>query len=90
MKIKIILYIVRDCPACKRALKILNYFVNRTSNLILITRLVSELKNNSVPIVPAVFVEEELFSIGEVNTERLAVYLAEKFIPEITLDTNTD
>lgn len=73
---KITLLISENCPACERALSALsNLRLNGRKLSFGITN-IADSTVNVVPIIPALFVNDKLFSYGDVDTEKLTEYIA--------------
>lgn len=73
---KITLLVSDDCPACKRVLSSLSELKLNGRKLSFAVTNIAEAKLNPVPIVPALFVDDKLFCYGDVNTAKLAEYIA--------------
>ena len=72
---KITLLISENCPACERALSALSNLKMNGRKLSFGTTNIADSTVNVIPIVPALFVNDKLFSYGDVNTERLTEYI---------------
>ena len=73
---KITLLISENCPACERALSALSNLRMNGRKLSFGISNIADSAVNVIPIVPALFVNDKLFSYGDVNTERLAEYIS--------------
>jgi hypothetical protein len=72
---KITLLISKNCPACERARTALsNLKLNGTKLSFCITD-IEDVSVVVVPIVPALFVNDILFSYGDVDTAKLTEYI---------------
>ena len=73
---KITLLVSDNCPACERALSALsNLRLNGRKLSFAITN-IADASVNAVPIVPALFVNEKLFSYGDIDTGKLTDYIS--------------
>lgn len=70
------LYIVYNCPTCLRAIETLKDLVDLNNSLKLEIVDISNLLNSHIQIVPALYLNENLFCYGDIDIERL-----KKFIP---------
>jgi len=68
--ININVYVANNCPACKRAVAILQSFSYYNSGVELI---VINIENSKAPvtIVPAVYLNDELYCFGEIDKSKL-------------------
>ena len=68
--ININVYVANNCPACKRAVAILQSFsyYNSRINLIVIN---IESSKAPVTIVPAVYLNDDLYCFGEIDKSKL-------------------
>lgn len=65
------LYVTRECPVCIRVENSLRNYTNTRNNVVLITKRIEDVEENKVFIVPALFVNHELFTYGEVDLNKL-------------------
>jgi len=68
--VNINIYVANNCPACKRVVAILqsfSYYNSRTK----VTVINIEKSDAPVTIVPAVYLNDELYCLGEVNQSKL-------------------
>jgi len=72
---KITLLISKNCPACERARTALSNLKLNGSNLSFGITDIEETSVNVIPIVPALFVNDKLFSYGDVDTRKLTDYI---------------
>ena len=73
---KITLLISENCPACERALSALSKLTLNGRKLSFGITNIADSTVNVIPIVPALFVNDILFSYGDVNTEKLTEYIS--------------
>ena len=73
--IKLCVYISSNCGACKRVVKILEEFSNSNSGVQL--RII-DIKDTvkRISIVPAIFLNDKLYSLGDVNKSELKKYIS--------------
>lgn len=71
------LIVTKDCTACKRAEAQLRKFVSRNAGLNLLITDINDFKKRGIVIVPALFIEDELFSYGDVNETKLILKVIE-------------
>ena len=69
------LYVVNNCPACVRAQSKISLFVNERQNLKLIITNVEKSDQKSIPILPALYVNETLFSYGDFDDRKLDLFI---------------
>ena len=74
---KITLLISENCPACERALSALSKLTLNGRKLSFGITNIADSTVNVIPIVPALFVNDILFSYGDVNTEKLTEYISD-------------
>ncbi|MEJ2615693.1 MAG: thioredoxin family protein [Ignavibacteriaceae bacterium] len=65
------LIITKDCNTCKRAETQLKQLTSRNKNLNLIITDINDFKRRGIVIVPALFIEDELFCYGDINETKL-------------------
>ncbi len=73
---KITLLVSDNCPACERALSVLSNFRLNNRKLTYAIINIADPSVKAVPIVPALFVNEKLFSYGDVDTNKLTEYIS--------------
>ena len=73
---KITLLIAENCPACERARAALSNLTFNGNELSICVTDIADSTINAMPIVPALFVNDKLFSYGDVDTEKLTEYIA--------------
>ena len=69
------LYITDNCPACTRAQNTITNLAGKTEAITLQVKNINDEKNSKVTIVPALFINDTLFSLGEVDTNKLIEYI---------------
>jgi len=75
MKINLKLFVTPGCSTCAKVkLELINYFGNQNNINIKILD-VSSLKDSRIVIVPALFVNDELYSYGEFDSFKLNDYI---------------
>lgn len=70
MKLKLV--ISDNCPACIRTKEMLSNFVKQNPGIDLSIEKINESKERNLSIVPALFINDELFSYGELDKNQLA------------------
>jgi predicted thioredoxin/glutaredoxin len=73
---KITLLISENCPACERAFTALSNLKLNGRKLSFEITNIADSTINVIPIVPALFINDKLFSYGDVNTEKLTDYIS--------------
>lgn len=73
---KITLLISQNCPACDRARSALSKMRLNGKKLTVSVTDIADAAVNVVPIVPALFINDKLFSYGDVDTEKLGDYIS--------------
>ncbi len=68
---EITLYISRQCPVCKRVKNQLENFIENYPDIYLIVKSIDDITDIKSFIVPALFLDNKLYSYGEVNIEKL-------------------
>lgn len=72
--------IIKDnCTACSRAEKVLNKLARRRKEIILSVINIKDLPNPKTQICPALFVNQELYSYGDFNEDKLIAYLQKQY-----------
>ncbi len=74
---EITLYISSQCPVCKRVRDKLENLAEEESDLFLIVKNIDDIKEIKALIVPALFLNNKLYSYGDVNIEKLKVVIRE-------------
>jgi glutaredoxin len=67
---KINLYIANNCPSCERAEKKINSFNSQKQISIAVTN-IEDIVGFPVPIVPALYIDGNLFAYGDFDINRL-------------------
>jgi hypothetical protein len=73
---KITLLISRNYPACERARTALNNLKINGRKLYFDITYIEDVSANVITIVPALFINDKLFSYGDVDTKKLNEYIA--------------
>jgi predicted thioredoxin/glutaredoxin len=71
------LIVTKNCNTCKRAEILLKQFTSRDENLNLIITDINDFKKAGIVIVPALFVEDELYCYGDIDDKKLVSKIAE-------------
>ncbi len=76
--INIQVYVASHCPACKKVVSTLQSFSENNSRT---TVTIINITNTDSPvsIVPAVFIDDELYCYGEVDKEKLKLKISKMF-----------
>ena len=72
------LIITRNCAACKRVQNVLKDIVLRYPELKLNVINVNDFTGKGVIIVPALLIDDELYSYGDVDEAKLLSYISRK------------
>jgi glutaredoxin len=67
---KINLYIANNCPSCERVEKKINSFNSQKQISIAVTN-IEDIVDFPVPIVPALYIDGNLFAYGDFDINRL-------------------
>ena len=65
------LIIAQNCSVCKRVIHQLKEFVDAKTHITLLITDINNLTQNKVQIVPALFINNELYSYGEFDLDKL-------------------
>jgi Thioredoxin domain len=65
------LFITDKCPACTRVQKQVTDITKKSNNLNLQIENIKDCPNNNILIVPALYIEDELYAYGDINENRL-------------------
>jgi len=76
---KLSLIVTEDCAACKRAETSLRKLINRYNGAAFEVININEYNGNSIAIVPALLINEEIFSFGEIEENKLLKILSNSF-----------
>ncbi len=68
---EITLYISSQCQVCKRVQNQLEHLVEENPELYLMVKNIDEINETKAIIVPAVFLDNTLYSYGDINIEKL-------------------
>lgn len=72
--------IIKDnCNACTRVERALNHLANRKKEILLSVINIKDLPNPKTQICPALFVNQELYSYGDFNEDKLIAYLQKQY-----------
>ena len=72
------LVIAENCPACLRAKQQLKDFHEANPDLKLSIEKITEFKKQKLSIVPALFINDELFAYGEIDSNKLTEIINQK------------
>ena len=75
MKINVTLVISTNCSACERANKILKKIQVSNPAIFFNTVDINSLQDNRIAITPALLIDNELFSYGDIDTDKLELRL---------------
>ena len=64
------LFIADECQACARVQKQVTDITKKSNNLSLQIENIKECPNNNILIVPALYIEDELYAYGDINEKR--------------------
>lgn len=78
MKINLTLFISPSCPTCSKVKRDLMSLFRDKKYVTLKIKDISNIVKPKIIIVPALFVNEELYSYGEFNEEKLRNYITSK------------
>lgn len=73
------LIVKNNCNACNRVETILRKLAKGKNEIIFSVINIKDIEKPITPIVPALFVSQELYSYGDVNEEKLLVYLKDEY-----------
>jgi len=73
------LIIKNNCDACTRVEGVIKNIAKRKKEILLSVINIKDIEKPITPIVPALFVNQELYSYGDINEEKLLVYLNEEY-----------
>ena len=73
------LFITANCSACKKVENNLKAISKSNSNIILQIESIEKENPKNIIIVPALFIEDKLFSYGEVNYCKLLNYVKSNY-----------
>ncbi|WP_337865548.1 hypothetical protein [Ignavibacterium sp.] len=72
--------IVKDnCQACLRVELVLKSLAERKKEIILTVVNIKDLSNPKAVICPALFVNQELYSYGDINEEKLLIFINQQY-----------
>ena len=64
------LFIADECQACARVQKQVTDITKKSNNLNLQIENIKDCPNNNILIVPALYIEDELYAYGDINEKR--------------------
>lgn len=64
------LFIADECQACARVQKQVTDITKKSNNLSLQIENIKDCPNNNILIVPALYIEDELYAYGDINEKR--------------------
>lgn len=68
--------IIKDnCGACRRVEAVLKELSKKRSEILLSVINIKDINNFSTQIVPSLYINQKLYSYGDINEQRLVVYL---------------
>ena len=73
------LIVKNNCDACTRVERVIKNLVKRKKEILLSVINIKDVEKPITPIVPALFVNQELYSYGDINEEKLLVHLKEEY-----------
>lgn len=73
MEIK--LFIAKNCDTCQRVESQLTNLFSEKKNINLSVKNISKYTNKNLLVVPALFVDDQLFAYGDFNEERLLSFI---------------
>jgi hypothetical protein len=73
------LIVKNNCDACTRVVRVIRNLAKRKKDISLSVINIKDIEKPITPIVPALFVNQELYSYGDINEEKLLVYLKEEY-----------
>ncbi len=76
--IKLCVYVTKNCNACKRVVAILKELSNSDPNISLSVINVQD-TSKRVSIVPAVFLDEKLYSLGDIKKHKLKIKIEQTY-----------
>ena len=65
------LFITDNCQACTRVQKQVTDITKKSNNLTLQIENIKDCPDNNILIVPALYIEDELYAYGDINEQRL-------------------
>jgi len=63
----ITLFVTKNCPACKRVKSQVEWLLGNRNDINLTVEDLEETRPEGIIIVPALFIEDELFTYGEID-----------------------
>ena len=71
----ITLFVTKNCPACKRVKDQVEWLLRNRNDINLTVEDLKVSRPEGIIIVPALFIEDELYSYGEIDEEKLLEHL---------------
>lgn len=68
---KLTLYVADNCKACVRVKKHLSRLLHNRKDVDVFIENIVQNKSKNILIVPALYIDEELYSLGDINEEKL-------------------
>ena len=66
----ITLFVTKNCPACKRAKSQVELLLGNRKDINISVEDLHETRPEGIVIVPALFIDDELYSYGEIDEEK--------------------
>jgi len=66
----ITLFVTKNCPACKRAKSQVELLLGNRKDINITIEDLQQTRLEGIVIVPALFIDEELYSYGEIDEEK--------------------
>ena len=63
----ITLFVTKNCPACKRVKSQVEWLLGNRNDINLSIEDLQEIRPDGIMIVPALFIEDELYAYGEID-----------------------
>jgi len=73
------LIVKNNCDACTRVEGVIKNIAKGKKEILLSVINIKDIEKPITPIVPALFVNQELYSYGDINEGKLLVYLKEEY-----------
>ena len=71
----ITLLVTKNCPACKRVKSQVEWLLENRKDINITIEDLQETRPEGIVIVPALFIDDELYSYGEIEEEKFLEYL---------------
>ena len=66
----ITLFVAKNCPACKRVKSQVEWLLGNRKDINITIEDLQETRPEGIVIVPALFIDDELYSYGEIDEEK--------------------